>query len=91
MWWYVAGEYGGGSWAVSRPILNTMTGVRSEFDDEVDYNDIRILLGLETFCHYGLKGLFEVGYVFNRKLDYVSNHFDFEPQETILVRGGLTY
>ncbi|NIL97466.1 MAG: hypothetical protein GTO53_07585 [Planctomycetales bacterium] len=91
LWWYVAGEYGGGSWAVSRPVYNTLTMTRSEFDDEVDYNDIRILLGLETFCHYGLKALFEVGYVFNRKLDYFSRTFDFEPKETLLVRGGLTY
>jgi hypothetical protein len=91
VWWYVAGEYGGGSWAVSRPVLNTFSGVRRDFDDEVDYNDIRILLGIETVSHYGLKALFEVGYVFNRKLDYVSNAFDFEPKETFLVRGGLTY
>jgi len=87
VWWYVAGEYGGGSWAVSRPILTTP----NEFDDEVDYNDMRILLGIETYSHYGIKALFEAGYVFNRKLDYVSNAFDFEPSETFLVRGGLTY
>ena len=91
VWWYVAGEYGGGSWQADRARVNTFTGVRTTSTDRFDYNDIRIILGLESKSHYGLKAFAEAGYVFNRELDFVSNAFDFKPKDTFMVRGGLTY
>ena len=57
LWFYLAGEYGGGSWTVRRA---------SGADDQVDYNDIRVSLGMESFAQNGLHGIFEVGYVFDR-------------------------
>ena len=38
-----------------------------------------------------LKALVEVGYVFRRELDYRTNNLDFRPDETFMLRAGLTY
>ena len=40
-WWYVVGEYGGGSWTFRR-----VTPTTTE-EDQFDYNDIRASLGIE--------------------------------------------
>lgn len=61
-WWYVAGEYGGGSWTVDRAGLG----------DQVDYNDIRVVLGTEFQTPGQATGHFEVGYAFDRELVFDS-------------------
>ena len=85
VWWYVAGEYGGGAWTFRR-----QAGQISPFD----YNDIRITLGTEMIplAGRGMSGNFEVGYVFYRQLYFV----DGPPQiqdlnSTIMFRLGLAY
>jgi hypothetical protein len=82
IWWYVAGEYGGGAWTIQR------AGGGS---DDVDYNDIRVSLGVESFALSGLHGLFEVGYVFNRQIVYRSATPEINPSDTVMLRAGLTY
>ena len=83
MWWFVAGEYGGGSWTVRRA---------NGSDDQVDYNDIRVSIGLESFAHSGLHGIFDIGYVFDRALVYRSGDPSrFYPSDTIMLRAGLYY
>jgi len=83
LWYYLAGEYGGGAWTIKR--ANGM-------NDAVDYNDIRVSLGLEAIALSGLRGTFEVGYVFDRQIIYRSVMPDrFDPSSTILLRASLSY
>ena len=82
-WWvYVAGEFGGGSWEIQRA---------NGAADSVDYSDIRAILGVEAVTKAGLKGHFEIGYVFNRRIDYTSATPDFKPDSTVMLRAGLAY
>lgn len=83
LWCYLAGEYGGGAWTVRR----AFTGA----DDDVGYNDIRVMLGLETFGTSRYRGMFEVGGVFNRQLVYRSGTPQFDPSDTVMLRAGLVY
>jgi hypothetical protein len=85
LWWYVGGEYGGDSWSIER-----IAPVRR---DVVDYNDIRVYLGLEwkpVDCMRGISGHVEVGFVFDRELVYLDTT-RFEPDETLMLRAGLAY
>jgi hypothetical protein len=63
IWYFLAGEYGGGAWTVSRA---------AGFSDSFDYNDIRVSIGLEAIAVNGVKGSVEIGYVFDRQLRYRS-------------------
>ena len=84
-WWgYVRGEYGGGSWTITP---HKAPGPM----DEIDYNDIRLALGLEFNRNAGLGGLVEVGTAFNRELYVRGTHEKFTPSTTIFLRAGLIY
>jgi hypothetical protein len=83
LWYYIAGEYGGGAWTVKR----AYTGA----DDDVDYNDIRVMLGLETYGVSRVRAMAETGFVFNRQIIYRSGTPQFDPSDTVMVRAGLTY
>ncbi|MEK6246818.1 MAG: hypothetical protein N2C12_01480 [Planctomycetales bacterium] len=87
IWWYLAGEYGGGSWTIQRG--GVVPGAPA--NDRFAYNDIRIISGLEWTGYYGLRGFAEAGWVLAREIDYVSNAFDTKPPQTVMVRGGITY
>jgi len=81
VWWYVGGEYGGGSWTVE-----TIS------PGGVDINDIRVFGGLEWSHPNKLTGFIEVGYVFDREVVYrdlgVAN---FKPTDTIMLRAGFNF
>ncbi len=80
--WYVAGEYGGGSWAASR----------SGLDDRFDYNDIRFVGGLEWETQTHTRGHIEVGYVFNRELIFASGMpSGASLNDTFMLRGGIDF
>lgn len=81
-WLYVAGELGGGSWAMLR---NDGT------DDVVTYSDLRLILGLERRVLFGMDYRVEMAYAFARKIKYDSPAEDLVPPDTILLRAGLTY
>jgi hypothetical protein len=82
LWLYVAGEYGGGAWTVHRA---------SGADDDFGYNDIRVSLGMETYGPSKVRGMFEIGYVFDRQIVYRSGTPQFDPADTIMLRAGLNY
>ena len=82
-WWYVAGEFGGGSYAV-----RDAGGFGSNV---VTLSDLRLLLGLERRVTNGINSRLELGYVFGRKIEFQEVLPTFEPDPTLLVRGGLTY
>ncbi|MFN0019424.1 MAG: hypothetical protein ACKVP0_14255 [Pirellulaceae bacterium] len=82
VWWYVAGEYGGGAWTIHRT---------ANFSDRIDINDIRVSIGLETQGN-GLNLFGEVGYVFDRRVVYVTNPADsFNPGNAFMVRLGFSF
>jgi hypothetical protein len=70
---YLAGELGGGTWAIER-----MTGV----DDVVTYRDLRLLLGIQGGDDEGYQSGFEIG----RDLSYRSKLGDYQPGDTVLFR-----
>lgn len=79
---YAAGEYGGGSWTVARQNL----------DDRIDYNDIRVIGGLEFETQTQIRGHLEIGYVFDREIVFVSgNPPNFKPNDTIMLRAGIDF
>lgn len=81
-WWsYLAGEFGGGTWAFRRD-----DGV----GDIVTYGDLRLLLGLERRYSPQTCARFEVGYVFAREIELASGPPNIEPGGTLLLRLGLT-
>ncbi len=83
VWWYVAGEYGGGAWTIERTDGSS---------DRVDINDIRVRLGFDWINQRNWRGYFEIGYVFNREVVYVVNPADnFSPNDTFLIGGGFAF
>jgi hypothetical protein len=87
LWWYIGGEYGGGSWTMERP-----EDPQQGASERVDINDLRAFVGLEWSNLNRLYGFFEVGYVFERELFFVV-----EPSErttlpdTLMLRGGIAF
>ncbi len=83
-WWgYVRGEYGGGAWTVKR-----MDGSI----DSIDYNDLRVAVGLEFQRSGGLGGFFEAGLAFDREILYVHSPADnFRPNATVFLGAGVSY
>jgi hypothetical protein len=81
-WLYLAGDFGGGVWAVERT---------SGVEDKLDITDWRISLGLEHKVIGGLSERAEIGYVFQRRLEYFSNHDEVPLGDTLLARIGVTY
>jgi len=87
LWWYVAGEYGGGSWTVER-----MTSAGTNRSDQVDINDIRAFAGLEWYPSARSRGFVEAGWVFNRELVFKRVSADnLELKDTFMVRAGLIW
>jgi hypothetical protein len=80
-WAYLAGEFGGGSWAIEGPggpeVLNAQ--------------DYRLLAGWERKTAGGINGRLELGYVFGRKYQFSDGQPDFKPDDTLLLRGGVSY
>lgn len=81
-WAYVAGEFTGDAWAIKQP---------DGTHDQVVLSDYRFILGVERRVAGGLTSRFEVGYVFGRKIRYESDTPNFNPTDTVMLRGGLTY
>lgn len=81
-WFYVAGELGGGSWAIRRT---------SGIDDVLTYRDLRLILGLERRVLFGIDYRMEVAYSFARKVEFTSATPPFHPSDTVMIRLGATY
>ena len=81
-WLYVAGEFGGGTWAIQRA---------AGFEDVATYRDYRVVFGWERKPPLQLQSRVEVAYVFGRKLEYESATPDFRPDDTVMLRFGLAY
>jgi hypothetical protein len=83
LWGYISGEYGGGSWTFEQA-----NGASNQFD----YNDIRVMLGLETVGGSRMRAFMEVGFLFERQIVYRSKPpQDVDPSESFMLRGGLAF
>jgi len=81
-WLYIGGEFAGDTWAIAH---------RNGDVDELTYRDFRIFGGLECKVVGGLDSHLEVAYVLGRKFQFASNRPDFEPNDTFMLRGGVSY
>lgn len=88
-WWaYLSGEFGGGSWAVER-VPGVLPGGRRK--DQIAYRDWRLMLGLERKTGDGATIFMKAGFVFQRELEYDSGRGDFDPDNTGMLRVGVSY
>jgi len=82
-WWYMRGEYGGGSWTVKR---------ESGMLDQADYNDIRFAFGLDFANLNGFAGMFEIGVAFEREIRYRSRMPEvYYPSTTFFLGTAFNY
>lgn len=72
---YLSGELGGGTWAIERG---------GTTNDNATYRDLRILLGIVDF-EDGDSAL-EIGWAFERHLEYRSGIGNYEPDDTFILR-----
>lgn len=83
VWWYAAGEYGGGAWTIQRD---------DGTSDRVDLNDIRVKFGVDWINQRNWRGYFEIGYAFNRDVVYVVNPGDsFRAADALLIGAGFSF
>jgi len=82
-WAYIAGEFGGGEWAIEQ---------RGGVENILDYSDYRVMLGIEhKSLNLSLNGFAEIGYVFGRQLQYQKNLPDQNLPSTMMARIGVSY
>jgi hypothetical protein len=75
---YVAGELGGGTWAIQRDV--------SLDNDLATYRDLRVCVGIEDIQKDGSRLAFEIGYLFNRRIEYTSGLGDMNLNDAVLLR-----
>ena len=94
-WWYISGEYGGGVWTIKRSadaIAYHTANPTGDSIDLVDYDDMRVALGIDFRRPAGVTGFFEGGYAFQRELNYASGlPGTFTPNGTAYVHAGLSF
>jgi hypothetical protein len=89
VYWYAAGEYGGGSWTMNRPAAGVNPQIAA---DQVDINDIRVLGGIEWETQTQIRGRVEAGYVWDRELVFRSGEpAPFNLNDTVMLRGGIDF
>ena len=76
---YVGGELGGGSWAIERETFDLD-------DDLATYRDYRVCVGIEDIGNEGQRFAFEIGYLFNRRLEYSSGIGDMNLNDAVMLR-----
>jgi hypothetical protein len=81
-WLYIAGELGGGTWAIRHSDGES---------DLMSYSDIRVFLGLETKSLTLIGSQIEIGYVFRRYIRLTSTDDNFDLGDTLMLRAALNY
>jgi hypothetical protein len=77
-WMSIAGRIGGGEWAIERD--------RTGLADVVTYTDYELVLGFDTIDNAGSISSFEIGYGFDRDLEYRSRRGNTNLPETFFLR-----
>jgi hypothetical protein len=83
-WLYLRGEYHTSAWAIERVTGNA---------DLVSLTEYRATIGLESIPgdKEESSSFLEVGYIFNRDLEYRSGVGNFQPSDTVVIRLGSRY
>lgn len=81
VWLYLAGEFGGGAWAITLP------GDTSEL---LIYNDLRLIAGMEWLELDRLTGVVEAAYVFDREI-LAFGVSQARPSDTFMLRASLAF
>ena len=83
-WLYFRGEYHGSAWAIERTAGK---------EDLVSLTEYRATVGLETIPNDKEESsqFLEVGFLFNRDLEYRSGVGNFQPDDTVVIRLGSRY
>ncbi|WP_437185559.1 hypothetical protein SH668x_002670 [Planctomicrobium sp. SH668] len=81
-WLYLRGEVGGGSWGIKR---------EGNLNDKMGYKDLRCLGGVETKSVDGQRSIFEIGYVFDRKISFDRGPGDVQPSSTFVLNWGQRF
>ncbi len=81
-WVYIAGELGGGSWAIRRAAGES---------DVLTYRDLRLAFGFERENLMGLDYRAEIAYVFSRKYEFDTDTPDVRPGDTVMLRVGTKF
>jgi hypothetical protein len=84
VWWYLGAEYGRGSWTAEN--LNNVLG-----STRFDLNDIRVYLGIDWNNLNRYSGFFEVGFVFERRIYYVTNAIELKLDNTFMLSAGFSF
>jgi hypothetical protein len=79
---YLAGELGGGTWAIERAAVG---------NDLVTYRDLRASIGVEYVQKDGQRSAFEIGYLFDRRLEFASGIGDMRLDDAVMLRLVTTY
>jgi hypothetical protein len=81
-WAYLGGVFGGNTWAVTR------TGGA---EDILTISDLRLVTGIE-YLQRENRGFFaEVGYVFNRSIEYTNVPFQADLDSAVMLRFGVSF
>lgn len=81
-WFYLGGEYGGNTWAIDHA---------GGIPDKMTYADLRLLVGWERKAPGGWNGRLELGWVFDRSIEFTSGRPGFDPDDTLMLRGEFSF
>lgn len=81
-WLYVSGGFGGGTWDVER----TAGGF-----DELTLSDLRLTVGLERIVEGGTGWYAEIGYIFQRELEYEISGERFDFADSFGIEAGFSF
>lgn len=81
-WSYLSAGIGGNTWAVTR-----LTGRH----DELTLRDIRVMLGVDHLTDGGGGWFAELGYAFDRSMEYESDQTEVGLSDGFIVQAGLRY
>ncbi|MEZ6117472.1 MAG: DUF6268 family outer membrane beta-barrel protein [Pirellulaceae bacterium] len=81
-WCFLAAGIGGNTWAVTRRTAQT---------DELSLRDIRIQWGLDHVVHGGGGWFAQVGYAFDRSIEYESDATEIALADALLLEAGWRY
>lgn len=73
---YLAGELGGGTWAIERPVIGS---------DLATYHDLRVSVGLEYLETNHQRSAIEIGYLFDRRIEYSSGIGNMHLDDAVLL------
>lgn len=81
-WGYLAGVFGGNTWAVRRA---------SGTDDQLTLSDLRLVLGVEHLLTENRGVFFETGWVFSRSMEYENTPGQVDLGDALLLRAGIQF